>query len=106
MTDKYDFVEDRTTRAMILLAIDFIDSNVLGRIEMDRGNLAMGFNKLKVERDRFSDGSIELIGEDEEEYPQEFSPEFVREQMDLGNIRAVNVNRIRPSVVDIETEDE
>jgi hypothetical protein len=105
MTDRYDFVEDRTTRAMILLALDFIDSNVLGEIDIHRSTTAPTINRVAVRRDKFSDTSVETFGDDDE-YPQEFSPEFVREQMDLGNLRAVNVNRPRPSVVDIETEDE
>jgi hypothetical protein len=107
MMDKYDFIEnDQTSKAMIGLAIDFIDSNVLGRISIDRGFLSTGISSVIVERHRFFDGSIELTSEGEEEYPEEFSPEFIRDQMDLGTIRAVNVNRPRPTIVDVEMEDE
>jgi hypothetical protein len=75
---KFKYVEKWSVpqRAMLELALDFIDSEVVGGIEMTCDEV--GLSSIKVTRHESLVYATE-VGEE----PEDFSPEFVREQMNL-----------------------
>lgn len=92
--DKYAETSD-IERAAIELAIDFIDSRVLGSIEISLDET--GLEGITVTRDRFSD-PIQIIPDELDDDPDEpamgFSAEFVAQQMSRVNRSAVSLAEI------------
>lgn len=103
---RYQYVSDETDRAMIDLAIDFIDSEVVGRIDIQssRSMLATpGLIRIIVERERMVDVTLETTEPDGEGVVP-FSTEYMASQLDLSKVRVTSSKSKGPSLTEIEDE--